>query len=49
MEETNDMTLIESLIGVPIPDYVLWIVLGVIVVVAIALFVWGFVKELKKK
>lgn len=45
----EEQTLIESLIGVPIPDFVLWIVLGVIVLVAVGLFAWGFIKELKKK
>lgn len=49
MEEQNqDMSIIESLIGIDIPDYVLWIVIGVIVVIAIALVAWGFFKELKK-
>lgn len=46
MEET---TLIESLIGVPIPDYVLWIALGAIVLIAIILVAVGFLKEVKKK
>ncbi|MDR1088913.1 MAG: hypothetical protein LBJ48_03000 [Coriobacteriales bacterium] len=45
----EEPTLIESLIGVPIPDYVLWIAIGVIVVVAIALVAWGFFKEVNKK
>lgn len=47
--EDQDLSIIESLIGVPIPDYVLWIALGVIVVIAIALVAWGFIKEVKKK
>lgn len=49
MDESENMGIIENLIGVDIPDSVLWIVIGVIVVIAIALVVWGFVKELKKK
>lgn len=45
----KDMTIIESLIGIDIPDYVLWIVIGAIVVIAIALVAWGFFKEVNKK
>lgn len=45
----DEPTIIEGLIGVPIPDAVLWVALGVIVVVAIALVAWGFFKEVKKK
>ena len=45
----EEMGIIESLIGVPIPDYVLWIAVGVIVVFAIALVAVGFFKEVNKK
>jgi len=45
----DEPTIIENLIGVPIPDYVLWIAIGVIVVIIFALVAWGFFKELKKK
>lgn len=45
----DEPTIIESLIGVPIPDFVLWIVLGVIIVVALGLVAWGFFKEVNKK
>ena len=45
----EEQTLLESLFGIAIPDYALWIAVGVIVVVVIALVAWGFVKELKKK
>ncbi len=40
----QEPTIIESLIGVAIPDYVLWIALGAIVVVAI-----GIVFDYKQK
>ena len=46
MDET---TIIESLIGVNVPDFVLWIVIGVIILIAVIFVAWGFFKELKKK
>ncbi len=48
-ETTGELSIIEGLIGVPIPDYALWIALGVIVLAAVALIAWGFFKEVKKK
>lgn len=45
----DDITLIESLIGIAIPDYVVWIVIGAIILLAIILVAWGFLKEIKKK
>ena len=49
MEEQDGLSLIEGLFGIPIPDYVLWIAIGVIVVIAVAMFGWGFFKEINKK
>ena len=46
MEEPS---IIEGLIGFPVPDSVLWIAIGVIVVVIIAFIAYGFIKELRKK
>jgi len=45
----EEQTIIEGLIGVPIPDIAIWIALGVIILVVIAFIAWGFFKELKKK
>jgi len=45
----DEPTLLESLFGIAIPDFVLWIVIGVIAAAVIALVAWGFVKELNKK
>lgn len=45
----NEPTIIESLIGVPIPDYILWIVLGLIVLAAVILVAVGFFREINKK
>jgi len=45
----EEPTILEGLIGVPIPDIAIWIALGVIVVIIIAFIAWGFFKELKKK
>jgi len=45
----EEPTLLEGLIGVPIPDIALWIAIGVIIVIVIAFVAWGFIKELKKK
>ena len=45
----EEPTLIESLIGVPLPDWALWVAIGVIVVFAVALVAWGFFKEINKK
>ena len=49
--ETNgeELSIIEGLIGVPVPDYVLWIAVGVLVVFALALVAVGFFKEINKK
>ncbi len=48
-EVVDQPSLLEGLIGIDIPDYVLFIVIGVIVLVAIGFVAWGFVKEMKKK
>jgi hypothetical protein len=45
----EEPTIIESLIGVPIPDYVLWIALGVVIAVAVIMVAVGFFKEINKK
>ncbi|MDR3053707.1 MAG: hypothetical protein LBU48_07600 [Coriobacteriales bacterium] len=45
----EEPTWLEKLFGVPIPDYVIWIALGVIVLVVIAFILKGFFSELKKK
>lgn len=45
----QEPSIIESLIGVPVPDVALWIALAVIVVVAVGLVAWGFFKEVNKK
>lgn len=45
----EEMSIIESLIGIPIDDMYLWIAIGVIVLAAVLMVVWGFVKEVKKK
>ncbi|MDR2035740.1 MAG: hypothetical protein LBP91_03595 [Coriobacteriales bacterium] len=47
--EDNSTTIIENLIGAPIPDIAIWIAGGVIVVAIIAFIAVGFIKELKKK
>ena len=45
----DEPTFLEGLIGIAIPDYVLWIVIGVIAVAIIGLVAWGFIKEINKK
>ena len=45
----EEQSIIEGLLGFPIPDSVLWIAIGVIVVAVIAFIAYGFVKELRKK
>jgi hypothetical protein len=46
--ETQEPTLIEGLIGIPIPDFALWIAIGVIVLAIIIMIAVGFFKEIKK-
>lgn len=50
MEE--DMGFIEQFFydsfGIDVPDYVFWIVVGIIVVIALAFVLKGFFKELRK-
>jgi uncharacterized membrane protein len=45
----NQLSVLEQLFGFPIPDFVLWIGVGVIVLVIIAFILKGFFDELKKK
>lgn len=45
----EEPTLIEGLIGIPIPDYVLWIAVGIIVLIALGFVAKGFFSEIKKK
>lgn len=47
-EVTDDKSFLEGLIGVDIPDYVLWIVLGIILVIIIIMIVRGYVTEVKR-
>lgn len=49
MEEQEGLSFLEGLFGVAIPDSVLWIAIGVVVVVVVALVAWGFFKEINKK
>jgi hypothetical protein len=44
----TEPTLIESLTGIAIPDFALWIVVGVVVIAIIAMIAVGFFKEIKK-
>ncbi|MDR3136423.1 MAG: hypothetical protein LBU07_03255 [Coriobacteriales bacterium] len=47
--EEQSKTIIENLIGVPIPDYALWIALGVVVLIAVLMVAVGFFREINKK
>jgi len=49
----EDLSPIQSFIyntfGIVMPGYVPWIVIGILVLIALAFVAMGFVKELKKK
>ena len=49
MENIIGMVGINLFNIIEIPDVVFWIVVGAIVVFAIALIAWGFLKEVRKK
>jgi hypothetical protein len=44
----EETTILESLIGVDIPDFYLWIVVGVVALIIVILILKGFVSELRK-
>ncbi|NLG10022.1 MAG: hypothetical protein GX562_00605 [Coriobacteriaceae bacterium] len=45
----DDLSILEKLFGFPIPDFALWIGIGVIVLVVLAFILKGFFDEMKKK
>jgi hypothetical protein len=49
MTAMEDASFLENLIGAPIPDFVLWIAGGVILVIIIIFIAKGFIDEMKGK
>jgi uncharacterized membrane protein YjfL (UPF0719 family) len=47
--EGVELSWIEQLIGIPIPNWVIWAVLGVVLLVVVIFILKGFIDEMKKK